>query len=236
MPSNQQCKDFIAKIAPIIQKEAKARGYQVCSPVIAQACCESRYGFSGLAKYHNYFGLKCGSSWKGASVNMATKEEYTVGTLTSIRDNFRTYSDMEDGVKGYYDFISVKRYANLKTATTPQMYAERLKADGYATSSTYVNTLMNTVRKWNLDKWDNFNHESVNTTTMSPSVMPVLKIGSKGDFVTIAQGRLVVLGYKIAIDGIYGEKTKKAVMELQRAKNLACDGIVGPKTWAALYS
>ena len=236
MPSNQQCKDFIAKIAPIIQKEAKARGYQVCSPVIAQACCESRYGFSGLAKYHNYFGLKCGSSWKGASVNMATKEEYTVGTLTSIRDNFRTYSDMEEGVKGYYDFISTKRYANLKSAKTPLEYLERIKADGYATSSTYVNTNMNYILKHDLTKWDDFNHENVNTTTMSPSVMPVLKIGSKGDFVTIAQGRLVVLGYKIAIDGIYGEKTKKAVMELQRAKNLACDGIIGPKTWAALYS
>lgn len=236
MPSNQQCKDFIAKIAPIIQKEAKARGYQVCSPVIAQACCESRYGFSGLAKYNNFFGLKCGSSWKGASVNMATKEEYTVGTLTSIRDNFRAYPNMEEGVKGYYDFISTKRYANLKSATTPREYLERIKADGYATSSTYVNTNMNYILKHDLTKWDNFNHENVNTTTMSPSVMPVLKIGSKGDFVTIAQGLLVVLGYKIAIDGIYGEKTKKAVMELQRAKNLACDGIIGPKTWAALYS
>ena len=95
---------------------------------------------------------------------------------------------------------------------------------------------MNYILKHDLTKWDDFNHESVNTTTMSPSVMPVLKIGSKGDFVTIAQGRLVVLGYKIAIDGIYGEKTKKAVMELQKAKNLACDGIIGPKTWAALYS
>lgn len=236
MPSNQQCKDFIAKIAPIIQKEAKARGYQVCSPVIAQACCESRYGFSGLAKYHNYFGLKCGSSWKGASVNMATKEEYTVGTLTSIRDNFRAYPNMEEGVKGYFDFISTKRYSNLKSAKTPLEYLERIKADGYATSSTYVNTNMNYILKHDLTKWDNFNHENVNTTTMSPSVMPVLKIGSKGDFVTIAQGRLVVLGYKITIDGIYGEKTKKAVMELQRAKNLACDGIIGPKTWAVLYS
>ena len=236
MPSNQQCKDFIVKIAPIIQKEAKARGYQICSPVIAQACCESRYGFSGLAKYHNYFGLKCGSSWKGASVNMATKEEYTVGTLTSIRDNFRAYPNMEEGVKGYYDFISTKRYANLKSATTPREYLDRIKADGYATSSTYVNTNMNYILKHDLTNWDDFNHESVNTTTMSPSVMPVLKIGSKGDFVTIAQGRLVVLGYKITIDGIYGEKTKKAVMELQRAKNLACDGIIGPKTWAVLYS
>ena len=76
----------------------------------------------------------------------------------------------------------------------------------------------------------------INTTTMAPADMPVLKVGSKGDYVVIAQGRLVVLGYKIAIDGIYGEKTKKAVMELQKAKNLACDGIIGPKTWAALYS
>ena len=236
MPNNQECKRFISEIAPLIQKAAKKHGYQVCSPVIAQACIESRYGLSGLAKYHNYFGLKCGSSWKGPSVNMATKEEYTVGTLTSIRDNFRVYSNMEDGVQGYFDFISTKRYANLKTATDPKTYLERIKADGYATSSSYVNTNMNTILKWDLTTWDNFNYENVNTTTMSPSVMPVLKLGSKGDFVTIAQGRLVVLGYKIAIDGIYGEKTKKAVMELQRAKNLACDGIIGPKTWAVLYS
>lgn len=230
MPSNQQCKDFISKIAPLIQKEAKARGYQVCSPVIAQACCESRYGFSGLAKYHNYFGLKCGSSWKGASVNMATKEEYKIGTLTSIRDNFRAYSDMEEGVKGYYDFISTKRYANLKSATTPQMYAERLKADGYATSSTYVNTLMNTVRKWDLDKWDDNN--PVIDTINEPK--PTLLIGSKGDYVVIAQGRLVVAGYDIVVDGVFGPKTKQAVIQFQKDHGLSPDGIIGPKTWAKL--
>ena len=237
MPSNQECKKFITDIAPLIQKAAKKNGYYVASPIIAQACIESNYGISSLGKkYHNYFGMKCGSSWKGKSVNLATKEEYTVGTLTTIRDNFRVYDSMADGVQGYFDFISSKRYANLKTATDPQTYLERIKADKYATSSSYVNTNMNTILKWDLTTWDNFNYENVNTTTMSPSVMPVLKIGSKGDFVTIAQGRLVVLGYKIAIDGIYGEKTKKAVMELQRAKNLACDGIIGPKTWAVLYS
>ena len=236
MPSNQQCKDFIAKIAQIIQKEAKARGYQVCSPVIAQACCESRYGFSGLAKYHNYFGLKCGSSWKGASVNMATKEEYTVSTLTSIRDNFRAYPNMEEGVKGYYDFISTKRYANLKSATTPREYLERIKADGYATSSTSVNNNMNYILKHDLTKWDNFNHESVNTTTMAPADMPVLKVGSKGDYVVIAQGRLVVAGYDIVVDGIFGQKTKQAVIQFQKDHGLTPDGVIGPKTWAALYS
>ena len=230
--------DFIKSIATNAKQVCSERGYGYAqyATCIAQACCESRYGFSGLAKYHNYFGLKCGSSWKGASVNMQTKEEYTVGSLVTIRDNFRVFSDMPSGVSGYYNFISSKRYSNLKTATTPREYLERIKADGYATSSTYVNTNMNYILKHDLTKWDDFNHENVNTTTMAPSDMPVLKIGSKGDFVTIAQGRLVVAGYPIVVDGIYGEKTRQAVIALQKAKNLACDGIIGPKTWAVLYS
>lgn len=235
MPNNQECKRFISEIAPIIQRLAKKNGYQVCSPVIAQACIESRYGLSGLAKYGNYFGLKCGSSWKGPSVNMATKEEYTVGTLTSIRDNFRVYSNMEDGVQGYFDFISTKRYANLKTATDPKTYLERIKADGYATSSSYVNTNMNTILKWDLTTWDNFKTEHTNTTIMPPSSMPVLKKGSKGDWVVIAQGRLVVAGYPLDVDGIFGQKTYETVKQFQLDHHLTIDGIIGKNTWNALY-
>lgn len=148
--------EFINTIAPIIVEEGTRRGYKIFSTVIAQAIIESNFGRSNLsARYHNYFGLKCGSSWKGASVKLSTKEEYTPGTLTSIKDNFRVYPNMESGVAGYYDFISTKRYANLKTATTYRMYAEFLKADGYATSSTYVNTLCKTVEKCNLSAYDN---------------------------------------------------------------------------------
>ena len=74
-PTAAQCKQFIETIAPIVQKYAKKYGYKVVSPIIAQACLESKYGFSGLAKYHNYFGMKCGSSWKGKYVVKDTKEE-----------------------------------------------------------------------------------------------------------------------------------------------------------------
>lgn len=153
--SSAQAKEFINQIAPLIVAEGKKRGYKVFSTVIAQAIIELASATSILGyKYHNYFGMKCGSSWKGKSVNLRTKEEYTVGTLTSIRDNFRVFDSMAEGVAGYYDFISTKRYANLKSAQTAQEYAERLKADGYATSSTYVNTLVNTVKKYNLTKYD----------------------------------------------------------------------------------
>ena len=149
--------EFINMIAPLIISEGKKRGYSVFSTVIAQAIIESNSGKSILGyKYHNYFGMKCGSRWKGKSVNLKTKEEYTVGTLTTIKDNFRVYDSIEEGVKGYYDFISTKRYANLKESKTYEEYAENLKADGYATSSKYVNTLCTTVDAHNLTKYDSF--------------------------------------------------------------------------------
>lgn len=153
--SAKQAKDFINYIGPIIQREALARGYAICSTTIAQAVIEGGANTSLLAKkYHNHFGLKCGKYWKGPSVNLKTKEEYTVGQLTTISDNFRVYSDDVSGVEGYYDFINTKRYANLRDAKTYRQFAEYLKADGYATSSRYVQTLCNTVEKYNLTRFD----------------------------------------------------------------------------------
>ena len=147
--------EFIEKIADCVDKYAYLYGIEVHSPIIAQAILESGWGKSGLAsKYHNYFGLKCGSSWKGKSVNMATKEEYKVGTLTNIRDNFRVYDSMEAGVKGYFEFINTKRYANLKGVTSPEEYVKRIKADGYATSSTYVDNFMRVIRDHKLTRFD----------------------------------------------------------------------------------
>lgn len=53
---------FIEEIAENVQKYAYVHGILVHSPIIAQAILESGWGESKLAaKYHNYFGLKCGS-------------------------------------------------------------------------------------------------------------------------------------------------------------------------------
>ena len=188
MASAAQVANFIAQIGPLVQKYAKARGYKIASTVIAQACCESAFGTCALSPYHNYFGMKCGSSWKGKSVNMATKEEYTPGTLTNIRDNFRAYDSVEAGVAGYYDFIAWSRYANLKTATTYRQYAEFLKADGYATSSSYVNTLCTIVERYNLTVWDNFE--------ASPQVTPVAPAAAGP---TYQVGKLYTLGVELNV-------------------------------------
>ena len=119
---------FIEDIAKHVQKYAKAYGILVHSPIIAQAILESGWGESKLAsKYHNYFGMKCGTTWKGKSVNMETKEEYTPGTLTTIKDNFRVYDSMEEGVKGYFEFIQKPRYKNLKGVTDPKKYLQLIR-------------------------------------------------------------------------------------------------------------
>ena len=146
---------FIQKVAEKVRKYAPLYGICVHSPIIAQAIIESGWGKSGLAsKYHNYFGLKCGSSWKGKSVNMATKEEYKVGTMTNIRDNFRVFDDFDDGIRGYFEFINKSRYANLKGVKSPEEYCRRIKADGYATSSKYVDNIMRVIRDNKLTRFD----------------------------------------------------------------------------------
>lgn len=158
-------KNFVDKIAPLIQKYAPLYGILVNSPIIAQAIIESAWGESELSKlYHNYFGMKTGTLWKGKSVNMTTGEEYTVGTITTIKDNFRVYDSMEDGVKGYFEFIQLARYQNLKGITDPRTYLQTIKNDGYATSSKYVDNLMNVINVNNLTVYDSNNTVVVATT------------------------------------------------------------------------
>ena len=234
MASSAQAKQFIELIGPIIQEEAKARGYKVCSPIIAQACIESAFGTSSLGyRWHNYFGMKCGSPWKGKSVNLSTKEEYVPGQLSTIRDNFRVYDSMENGVKGYFDFISTKRYANLKEAKTPKEYLELIKKDGYATSNSYVNTNMNCINRYDLERFDWNKLPEQNPYKLSKRI---LTKGDKGESVKWLQWELNQSGAGLKIDGIFGNQTKLSVLLFQGDHGLVADGIVGPKTIAALQN
>ena len=149
-------RQFVIEIANYVRKYAPQYGIKVYSPIIAQAIHESGWGESSLsAKYHNYFGLKCGTLWRGKSVNLSTKEEYSAGTLTTIRSNFRVYDNMEEGVKGYFEFIQLPRYSNLKGVTNPRQYLQNIKNDGYATGSQYVDHTMALINLYNLTQFDN---------------------------------------------------------------------------------
>ena len=145
MLTNAQQK-FVKDIYNLASQIGVAYGNLCPIAVTAQSCIESNYGRSTLSKqYHNYFGLKCGKNWKGKRVSFKTKEEYVQGTLVTITADFRAYDSMEDGVRGYYEFVDTKRYANLKGVTNPVQYAHNIKEDGYATSYSYVSNVLNVV-------------------------------------------------------------------------------------------
>lgn len=138
--------------------------------ITAQAMNESAWGTSSLSKkYFNYFGMKCSSSYKGASVNMKTKEEYKVGQITTIKSNFRAYANLQAGVIGYCEFIlSYSRYKNLLGITDAPTYFSRLKSDGWATDSKYVATCTSV--------WNTLKENGVFDSAATPSSQ--LKVGT----------------------------------------------------------
>lgn len=69
--------------------------------------------------------------------------------------------------------------------------------------------------------------------------MPTLRKGSKGAAVQLLQTMLMRNGYSVGdsgADGIFGKATQSAVVKFQMDNCLAMDGIVGPRTWEALYA
>lgn len=59
----------------------------------------------------------------------------------------------------------------------------------------------------------------------------------RGVYVNLLQRLLIHHGFSCGLagaDGVFGSGTHNAVIAFQKAKRLTVDGIVGPKTWAAL--
>lgn len=68
-----------------------------------------------------------------------------------------------------------------------------------------------------------------------PHECPLLSQGSRGAYVRELQNLLRDKGFDPGpIDGIFGTRTRSAVIAFQRSRNLNPDGIVGVRTWTAL--
>lgn len=144
--------EFIKTIGPIALEVARNRGYgniQVWT-CITQACVESAYGTSSLMKKANaFFGIKATASWiknakyGGKVFRAKTRECYDGKTLTSITDCFRAYDSMIDSVEDYFDLLELRRYCkSLEVTTSVRDCIKIIKDGGYATSPTYVETIV----------------------------------------------------------------------------------------------
>ena len=149
--------EFIPTIAPLVQAENKKRGYPLFSSVvIAQAICESGWGQSKIMmKANAIFGIKATSSWKGKVYNTNTQECYDGVSYTNITACFRAYNSLAESISDYFDLITkLERYRKATVAETPLECITAIKNGGYATSPTYINTIMSIINSNDLTKYD----------------------------------------------------------------------------------
>lgn len=243
MATQEQVKEFIAKVAPIAQEKAKGRSkWSLPSVCIAQCCCESAYGTSPKMKRANaLLGVKVGKSrvhfgkaWKDKAYSTKTKECYDGKTYVNIIDMFRAYDSIADAIEDYYDMLAAcSRYKECINQPDPQKCITAIKNGGYATAPDYITTIMSIIKKYNLMQYDRVLTGIMNAVQTGERA--TIKRGSKGVDVMYLQKRLVANGYYVGkIDGDFGVKTENAVKAYQTEYGLTVDGIVGAKTWALI--
>jgi len=129
-----------------LAKNQEAKHGIPASITMAQAALESGWGTSQLAtKYKNYFGIKCRS-------NNCVKLLASDGKMA----NWQAYSSIEQGFEDHSKVLKANRYS--KAFTFPisdyKNWAIAIQDGGYAgVSSTYANTLISLIEKYNLDKY-----------------------------------------------------------------------------------
>jgi hypothetical protein len=106
----------------------------------SQAALESNYGKS--APGNNFFGIKAGKSWKGATQKLKTWE-VVAGKKVSIKDSFRKYTDFKQSFKDWAKLVG-RNWPGVLTAQTFEDAVAALKAGmpgGYATDPNYASKL-----------------------------------------------------------------------------------------------
>lgn len=149
--------EFLETVAKLVVEENNRRGKPLFpSVVIAQAICESGWGQSQIMmKANAIFGIKATSSWKGKVYNANTKECYDGVSYTNISACFRAYNNLHESISDYFDLITkAERYRKACVANSPLECITAIKNGGYATSPTYINTIMSIINSNNLTKYD----------------------------------------------------------------------------------
>lgn len=155
--------EFIPTIAPLVVSENQRRGNPLFSSVvIAQAICESAWGQSKIMmKANAIFGIKATSNWKGKVYNAKTQECYDGSTYTNITACFRAYNSLSESISDYFDLITKsERYRKACVSNSPLECITAIKNGGYATSPSYVTTIMSIIKSNNLTKYDNMKIEN----------------------------------------------------------------------------
>lgn len=83
--------------------------------------------------------------------------------------------------------------------------------------------------------WVHFDDRNPKAACGGNAGYPLIKQGSRGVYVLIAQDGLNTLGFRTGgLDGVFGAQTRNAVLTYQTRRGLSADGIIGCNTWRSL--
>lgn len=83
----------------------------------------------------------------------------------------------------------------------------------------------------NVDEWNTYTESN---TSFNPDIKPILRKGDRNEYVKAWQTFLNVNGYQCGnADGIFGDKTEKAVIRWQQDHGMEA-GYIGEQTWNTL--
>ena len=135
--------DFLRTMRPHAEQAAREIGVDP-DALLAQAALETGWGRSvpcnaqGGCSF-NLFGIKAGSQWSGATVNVPTLE-FESGIPVRKVERFRAYDSPADSFRDYAALIrDSARYANVRGAgDNVEAFASALQQGGYATDPQYA--------------------------------------------------------------------------------------------------
>ena len=153
---------FLNKVGTQAQKTSKKYGVYA-SLMLAQAALESSWGNSTLStRAYNFFGMKAGTGWTGATYTARTAEQNSKGKTYYIKAAFRKYSSYQASFNDYGVKMRTTlggtglRYSKtwLENASSVSKAADAIKAAGYATDVNYPSKLKRLIKTYNLTKYD----------------------------------------------------------------------------------
>ena len=122
------------------------------SLAVAQACLES--GFGKHSFYNNYYGIKCHNPNLYAGCRLGKTKEVIDGQYKDYKLAFQTYNSIDESIEDYCRLMNLSRYKPVREARDYIEATQAIKDCGYATSTSYVNSLRKIIENYKLYELD----------------------------------------------------------------------------------
>lgn len=177
------------------------------------------------------------SHYNGAAVDYryANPGKGILNGIGVIRPKLVNWSD-ELGITAIHDYYNCEIWRSRRTPNEADAYTlwwKKQTPDGKmgATWATYFH-IETSKEQWDVTVPIDMR---LGKLPQQQALKPTLKLGSTGDYVRWLQQRLFNNGHTdLIVDGKFGQTTVDHVRWFQAVNGLQPDGVVGPKTWAAV--